>query len=369
MGRSPKLPFSSCRLFGFTLVELLVVIAIIGILIALLLPAVQAAREASRRAQCSNNFKQLGLAIHNFNDTNNQLPTGMRNVIRNNGGTHKQRHRFGTLLHLCPYIEMQALYEIFENKTDAGDSTSWPSTVKGRSFSHCLCPSDGAKTMVSDYGRNNYHNVYGDTILVPGTDYHQTADIINCPRGFFGLKYSHKALSEITDGLSNTIAMSERVGVTAMSQYNPANPLKGTVLISTWGTSSTYNATRLQCITQQQSDSSISGGSQGINWGSGNSGQFGLSTVLPPNMASCNGSSGWGDALSLGTASSNHTGGVNCLFGDGSVHFITASINALTLGETDSSVIIKSTQESGASRWGIWGALGSANGAESVSAP
>jgi prepilin-type processing-associated H-X9-DG protein len=103
-------------------------------------------------------------------------------------------------------------------------------------------------------------------------------------------------------------------------------------------------------------------------WASGLITRFGLSTVLPPNMASCNGND-YGNGLALGTASSNHTSGVNCLFGDGSIHFITSSINSLTSGETDSSVIIKSPQESGVSRWGVWGALGSANGGEAVSAP
>src|SRR6187455_241353 len=92
---------------GFTLVELLVVIAIIGILVALLLPAVQSAREAGRRSQCQNNLKQIGLAIHNFHDTKNHLPSSTRPL---SGGTV----RHGVFVYLLPFIEQKGLWDQYD---------------------------------------------------------------------------------------------------------------------------------------------------------------------------------------------------------------------------------------------------------------
>ena len=127
---------------GFTLVELLVVIAIIGILIGLLLPAVQAAREAARRMQCTNNVKQFVLAMHNFHDTNNYLPS------QGAWGNGVKTGRFSVHYQLLPFIEQQALRSAIDG--DAGltqpwlpssdGSTSWATrTTKVVTF---LCPSD-----------------------------------------------------------------------------------------------------------------------------------------------------------------------------------------------------------------------------------
>src|SRR5262245_4946885 len=98
---------------GFTLVELLVVIAIIGVLVALLLPAVQAAREAARRTQCGNNLKQLGIAFHNYHDVAGRLPCNINRVVQMIGGTRvpDDRNQASHLVNLLPYVEQKALYD------------------------------------------------------------------------------------------------------------------------------------------------------------------------------------------------------------------------------------------------------------------
>src|SRR5687768_5784069 len=94
---------------AFTLVELLVVIAIIGILVALLLPAVQAAREAGRRTQCSNHLKQLGLGLHNYHDTHKSFPSNTNKIVQYNDGT-ENRNRATHLVKLLPFVEQSALH-------------------------------------------------------------------------------------------------------------------------------------------------------------------------------------------------------------------------------------------------------------------
>ena len=97
---------------GFTLVELLVVIAIIGILVALLLPAVQAAREAARRMSCQNNLKQLGIALHNYHDTNKKFPAGMQFYgPGNNSADRGKNYRANWIIAILPYFEQQPLYD------------------------------------------------------------------------------------------------------------------------------------------------------------------------------------------------------------------------------------------------------------------
>jgi prepilin-type N-terminal cleavage/methylation domain-containing protein len=356
---------------AFTLVELLVVIAIIGILIALLLPAVQAAREAARRMQCTNNLKQLGLALHNYHDSCKAFPAAMSSVHKTIGNT--DQYNYSALVKLCPYMEQESLYESMANSgSTATPYSNMPDMDKTYDF--VICPSvSGEESTPCNTGRNNYSIVLGDVAngRASSTDATKAANdpaqkdvVIPCPRGFFGIRFSFQKMSGIEDGLSNTLAFSERVGIKAIrGDYNAARPKAGTVTASNFLKSN--NPTRLDCITASKTNNGHTD-SVGMNWQNGGVGMCGFQTVMPPNSASC---AGGKNEMIINTPSSNHTGGVNAALGDGSVHFISEAINSLSSGQTDSSVILKNYESGGQSLWGIWGALGSAIGTESASLP
>lgn len=185
---------------GFTLIELLVVIAIISVLIALLLPAVQQAREAARRVSCRNNMTQISLALQNYHDAHGMFPAGVYNskgpVLSREEGYHH-----GWLVSLLPYLEQQVLYQHINTKESVySEANSTPRQIHVRTF---LCPSDPFSS--SQPGR------------LPSTSYagnhHPTeAPIDTNNLGVFYLN-SHLRLDDILDGSSNTIFMGEiRVG-------------------------------------------------------------------------------------------------------------------------------------------------------------
>lgn len=192
---------------GFTLVELLVVIAIIGVLVALLLPAVQAAREAARRMQCANNLKQISLAVHNYLDAKKVFPPG--------GIFGPSANRWGASLHLAilPYLEESDRLDTFDlsKSTDGQDGANLTqSTLMPTVY---ICPSDGTRfmdiaTTATPLSTANYEGVMGSmTISASSTGGSEGAYATD------GLFYAQSRIKprEITDGLSKTLAIGERL--------------------------------------------------------------------------------------------------------------------------------------------------------------
>ena len=345
--------FRSPRRRAFTLVELLVVIAIIGILIALLLPAVQAAREAARRSQCTNNLKQIGLALQNYHDTYNRIPALRGGTAGTNPWNNGNNGQLSAWIGLLPFMEQGPLWE----KISKGDSTYPPFGPAAWSASFApfrqqvpalLCPSDPAGTNRdpnSTQGRTNYMFSVGDTMN--DNAYGETRGV------FAGQRW--RRFADITDGLSNTIALAER----AIS--NGDNKILGG---TTYGTASGMDTNPTLCLATRGTNGLYASGitvsyGTGRYWGDGRPNWCGVTTVLPPNSPSCRSNEDyhWG----IWSASSYHPGGANGLMTDGSVHFFSETINTGNLSAAQVS--------SGPSPYGVWGALGSRNGGETVAFP
>jgi prepilin-type N-terminal cleavage/methylation domain-containing protein/prepilin-type processing-associated H-X9-DG protein len=354
---------------AFTLVELLVVIAIIGVLVALLLPAVQAAREAARRMQCSNNIKQLALAMHNYHDTYKVLPPGRMGTNptgcawNSNTGTCNAA---GTVYHMLPFIEQQSLWnQIWSPLTLAGvnypPGGPWPNHAPYDPYktrlSAAICPSDGKAAglhLNNAVACCSYCFSRGDilnNVDNPG----------NARRGPFAAGICIP-MSEISDGTSNTVAISELAVYTG----NPAD-LKGaycmrvgTGLQDNPSIALAYKGPNNTLVNCTLSDSHRR---RGEGWSSGYAVCTGFNTVLPPNGVHAYQDKGewtWGTL----PPQSYHPGGVNAGLCDGSVQFISDNINT---GNLASPQFNRTTPVSKGSPYGVWGAIGSMNGGESAS--
>jgi prepilin-type N-terminal cleavage/methylation domain-containing protein/prepilin-type processing-associated H-X9-DG protein len=324
---------------AFTLIELLVVIAVIAVLIALLLPAVQSAREAARRMQCVNNLKQLGLAIHNYESSNSVLPPQMSLVFSTTGSV-AWKSTWGVSSRILPYLELGTVYNgiNYINKTsDSSNATAV--AVQVRTF---LCPSEvnpqayQTSSTSAVYGVSNYGWCEGTWYTFGGFGN-------NVPNpSAFGPNMS-QPFAAIADGLSNTVLGAE------VKAYTQAYHDCGTVPPPGPTGTSAYPdvATVLASVAAASSTSSCKlatapagfpGGGH-THWCNGNSFYDGFTTALPPNTVALTGSPAidsdmssededdGGPTYAAVTSRSYHPGGVNALFGDGTVRFIKNSIN------------------------------------------
>ena len=244
-------PFLSSERRAFTLVELLVVIAIIGILIALLLPAVQAAREAARRSQCTNNLHQLGLALHNYHDVHNKFPAMGGGTDANKGNcTDSARNdsnwsMLSGFVMLLPHIEQNALYQqISSGGQQYVHNTTWTAPPWGpmpcregyppyqARINSIICPSDGnangnTGAPWGSAGDNSYVFCFGDY------PHGCWADTSQSSRGIFWMR-TYPSIAMITDGTSNTILFGEYMGGSEQPGNSAAWISNGSLPIA-WG--------------------------------------------------------------------------------------------------------------------------------------
>jgi prepilin-type N-terminal cleavage/methylation domain-containing protein len=313
---------------GFTLVELLVVIAIIGVLVALLVPAVQVAREAARRTACTNNLKQIGLALHNYHSSHRVLPFGCgpdRDTTVASLGNLTDR-RYSAQSQLLPFLEQKNVYDAidfrvapFHPYTDAATKVAEvyaapeKLVINGRAavakIAVFLCPSD-LDRIENPWGHCNYRACSGS----------------NCGgragNGMF-FQNSHTSFSSVKDGLSQTAMFSERAkGSWSRQMQDTLSDLYD--LGGVW----TEEPFRTECakLTAEEARQYKFDVESGQTWLEGNMNWTRYNHVLPPNKIGCKNGLTWDGVIM--PASSHHPGGVNLLLGDGAVRFASESVES-----------------------------------------
>jgi prepilin-type N-terminal cleavage/methylation domain-containing protein len=297
---------------AFTLVELLVVIAIIGVLVALLLPAVQAAREAARRTQCINNLKQLGIALHNYHDTYLVFPPGQYNLLATDG----RPNRVCWFQSILPFIEQTGLHASFLPDITA-NTAGFTWTNRHTIVAAVRCPSDpnapknltaGATSPTA----SNAQGAHGNYVLTAGSTVFGNGGQGDALNGMFYC-LSRTRMSDVIDGTSNTLMGSEILLMKDTGSHDLRgryyNTWQGNVLVSTLeGPNTTIGDLSSYCIAGKKTPCAALGTSNVVQY-----------------------------------ARSQHPAGVNALLGDASVRVVTDSINVTTwrrVGQRDDGEVI-----------------------------
>jgi prepilin-type N-terminal cleavage/methylation domain-containing protein/prepilin-type processing-associated H-X9-DG protein len=323
---------------AFTLIELLVVIAIIAVLISLLLPAVQSAREAARRSQCVNNLKQLGLAMHNYHDVNDALPLGRTLQV----GTYRPFSQFARIL---GHMEQKNVYDALNFAVGSYDAPNF--TASAVTVSTFLCPSDANMQIPVGLVAPGYASAGINYRANEGTSvamWFGAEDAANINNGKVippnGLFFSSQLirLADVVDGTSNTAAFSEHV----MGDFNNslASEFSDTFRPGTFPANS--EEAYQFCRNFDFRNLSFQGYSNvGAPWTYGYHSTTSYWHSGPPNSRSCM----YPNSRIATTSNSKHPGGVNVAMADGSVRFVKSTVNV-----------------------DAWRALGTRNGGEVISA-
>ena len=382
---------------GFTLVELLIVIIVVTLLILLAVVIIGRAREASRRMQCSNNLKQLALAVHTFHDANKHLPKAnyqpqfcTEKYFNAETGTYGNRELYGVLPVIIPYVESTCYYGILVEalEQEGVAPTPWDSAWEGEIGTHgfnaqmkpcvvspiCyaqsptfLCPSDLIKRNLNttDFGRTSYHGCRGDIWV----DWLSPSN-----RGVFVSGRNEPiSLWHIRDGTSNTMLFAEcAIG---NNHGGKDSPVRGGLA---YGMPYGADAVPMRCLERAGKKGKLTGDQNhdiltdakgpGLCWLSGLQVHDQFFSILPPNSPSCSSESDWQNWAMI-SASSYHAYGCNVALADGSVIFVNDKLPSGDLNQSavdfckslKHGTVYESAEKitTGQSPWGIWGALGS----------